>query len=616
MGKILTLDENTINKIAAGEVVERPASVVKELVENSIDAGASRINIEIKKGGISFIKIWDNGSGIEEDDVVIAFDRHSTSKIKHSTELSSIMSLGFRGEALASIAAVSKVEMVTRTKSKPYGIKINVIGGNIENINQIGTPIGTNIIVRDLFYNTPARFKFLKRDATEGGYVSDIVNRIALGSPSISIQLVSNGSTIINTPGNSDLLSTIVSIYGIDVGKSALEMNYNDDLVRITGYTGEPVISRSNRNYQSIFVNGRYVKSKLITSAIDEAYRTYLMKNRFAFVVLKIEINPAAIDINVHPAKMEVRFSDESRIYRAVYHAIRNALLSGSKIKEIRVDDTSKLTNTSIENEDIKVDNYRQTSILDESNQSGIFDNGTLPVEKMQNNPMVDSNRLVLKEIGQQYVSSNVQQDIENIETRSNISRDIKDALLIGQLFSTYIVLQKDDYILIVDQHAAHERIIFEEIKRKFSNNEPMSQTLIVPIVIDLTYQEIRTLDEHREFFNKLGFIYEEFGNNSIIIRAVPYGEVSENENEIFLQLLDIAATSVKEDYNVIVDRALYKIACKAAVKANMSLENEETMEMLKKLSMLENPYTCPHGRPTIIRISKDELEKIFKRRL
>jgi DNA mismatch repair protein MutL len=616
MSKIITLDESTINKIAAGEVVERPAAVVKELVENSIDAGATRINIEIKKGGISFIKVSDNGSGIEEDDVVIAFDRHSTSKIKHSTELSSIMSLGFRGEALASIAAVSKVEMVTRTKSKPYGIQINLTGGNIENISQTGAPIGTLIAVRDIFYNTPARFKFLKRDATEAGYVSDIVNRIALSNPSISIKLESNGSTIINTPGNNDLLSTIVSIYGTDVGKSVLEINYNDDLVSITGYAGEPKISRSNRNYQSIFVNGRYVKSKLITSAIDEAYRTYLMKNRFAFVVLKIEINPVAIDINVHPAKMEVRFSDESRIYRAVYHAIRNTLLSGSKIKEIKVDDNSKLTNSSIKSEDIEAVNYRQTSILDESNQRGIFQNSALPVEKMQNSPTIDSNKLVLKENGKHYDSLNAQQDIQNIETETNISRDIKDARLIGQLFSTYIILQKDDYIFIVDQHAAHERIIFEEIKRRFSNNEPMSQTLIVPTVIDLTYQEIKTLDEHRDFFNKLGFIYEEFGNNSIIVRAVPYGEVSEDEREIFLQLLDIATTYVKEDYNVITDRALYKIACKAAVKANMSLENEETMEMLKKLSMLENPYTCPHGRPTIIRISKAELEKIFKRRL
>lgn len=336
MGKIITLDEGTINKIAAGEVVERPTSVVKELVENSIDAGATRIDIEIKKGGISFIKILDNGSGIEEDDIVIAFERHSTSKLKHSDELPSILSLGFRGEALASIAAVSKLEMITRTKNNPYGIKIYIEGGNIVNVSQIGSPVGTSIIVRELFYNTPARFKFLKRDATESGYVSDIVNRIALGNPPISLKFISNGASIIHTPGNSDLLSTIVSVYGIDIGKSVLEIDYKDDLVTITGYAGEPVISRSNRNYQSIFVNGRYVKSKLIASAIDEAYKTYLMKNKFAFAVLKIEINPAAIDVNVHPAKMEIRFSDESGIYRAVYHAIRNALLSGGKILEIK----------------------------------------------------------------------------------------------------------------------------------------------------------------------------------------------------------------------------------------------------------------------------------------
>ncbi|NSW89958.1 MAG: DNA mismatch repair endonuclease MutL [Firmicutes bacterium] len=594
MGKIITLDEGTINKIAAGEVVERPASVVKELVENSIDAGASRINVEVKNGGVSFIKVIDNGSGIEEDDVIIAFERHSTSKIKHSDDLSSILSLGFRGEALASIAAVSKVEMVTRTLNKPYGIQIYVQGGNIEYIKQTGAPVGTSVIVKDLFFNTPARFKFLKKDTTEGGYVSDIISRIALSNPGISFKLVSNGATIIHTPGNNDLLSTIVSIYGTDIGKSVIEISYKDDLIRITGYAGGAEISRSNRNYQSLFVNGRYVKSKLVTSAIDEAYRTYLMKNRFAFIVLKIEIDPSAIDVNVHPAKMEVRFSDEQSIYRAVYHAVNNALSRGSKIIEVKTEKETffKESSPGYVNQDIQAQPGQNLYKYSPDKQSPVVQNRVQKNEDIEN------------------------ESLRNLEAQNSISRDITGAHIIGQLFSTYVLLQKDDYLLIIDQHAAHERIIFEEMKSRFSSNKPMSQTLMVPVVINLTHQEIKTLDENKEFFNRLGFIYEEFGNNSIVIRAVPYGGCDGNEKEMFLELLDIVTSPVKENNNIITDRALYKIACKVAVKANMNLDNKETLEMLKKLSGLGNPYTCPHGRPTIIKISKDELEKMFKRRL
>jgi DNA mismatch repair protein MutL len=594
MGKIIALDEGTINRIAAGEVIERPASIVKELVENSIDAGASKIDVKIKRGGIPFIRVWDNGSGIEKEDVRAAFERHSTSKIKHSTELSSVLSLGFRGEALASIAAVSKVEMVTRTESTSYGTKINLAGGNIIDISQVGASVGTLITIKDVFYNTPARFKFLKRDSTESGYVADILNRIALSSPSISIGLENNGTKVINTPGNNDLLSTIVSIYGTEVGKSVLKIEYEDELVSITGYAGKPEISRSNRNHQSIFVNGRYTKSKILTAAIDEAYRTYLMKNRFAFLVLKIEINPSTIDINVHPTKMEVRFSDESNIFRAVYHSINNTLIRESKIREI---------NSGISMNKEENDNFKKNI-----NTLGNNDEPKLPLEEVNN--------FLIGEVNKSYNNLEIREDVLDTEAKTDISQSIGGAKLIGQLFSTYIVLQKDSNIFVIDQHAAHERIVFEELKKKYFNNEPLSQGLISPYVINLTYQELKAFGEHKDFFNKLGYIYEEFGNNSIMIRALPYGEAFEDEKENLLQLLDILIDSVKEDYNAIIDKVLYKIACKTAIKANMNLKGEETKELLKKLLTLDNPYTCPHGRPTAVKISKDEIEKIFKRRL
>lgn len=587
MGKIITLDENTINKIAAGEVVERPASVVKELVENSIDAKASKISVEIKKGGITYIKVTDNGVGIAEDDVAIAFERHSTSKIKHSGELSAILSLGFRGEALASIAAVSNIEMITSTKDKAYGLRANVEGGHIQSIGQTGAPIGTSIIVKNLFFNTPARFKFLKKDATEAGYVSDIVSRIALGNPSIAVELINNGITIINTPGNGDLLSTITSIYGIEVGKSVLEISYKDDLLEIKGYVGEPKISRPNRNHQSLFLNGRYIKSKPVTSAIDEAFKTYVMRNKFAFAVLMIKINPSLVDINVHPTKMEVRFSADSDIYRGVYYAIKNSLSNNCKIKEIETDEPFELRKT------------------------------TLPIEGIQSRIVSEQDGIISNDIEElQYTDSRIDLPVQEFREDVEIYSGIKDARLVGQLFSTYIVLQKDDYILLIDQHAAHERIMFEKIRENYLNNETMSQDLIVPIVINLTYQDLKTLEEHKEFFIKVGFIYEEFGNNSIIIRAVPYGEIGLNGKEYFLELLNIAESYTKRNYSDLIENILYNIACKAAVKANMRLEKDEVVELLKKLLTMENPYTCPHGRPTIVKIPKIEIEKIFKRKL
>ena len=591
MGKIITLDQDTVIKIAAGEVVENPASVVKEIVENSIDAEATRIKIDIKKGGVPFIKISDNGFGIEEDDIEKVFMRHSTSKIKNANDIYSIYSLGFRGEALASIAAVSKIELVTRTKNMEYGLSVYAENGEVNHIKKTGAPYGTTVIVKDLFYNTPARFKFLKKDATEAGYISDIIIHLALGNPSISFSLTSNNIAVLRTPGDGNLLNTIASIYGQELVDLIEKIDFNDESIEISGYAGIPIISRSNRKHQSIFVNGRYIKSKLITSAIDEAYKTYLMKNKHAFIVLNIKINPFDIDVNVHPSKMEVKFKNEQEIYKAVYHAVNNAVISVNKVFEINP--KSKV----ITNENKKISDEQthiKTEFIKTEFTENLFDNyasfDNCYTIKDSFSPKID------------YVS-----DTENLS----------DINIIGQLFSTYILIQKGDYLYLIDQHAAHERIKYEEIKEKFLNNVPVSQTLIAPIVINLTYDELNALNENKNFFNRLGYEFEEFGPNSVIIRGVPYGSYYENEVEkkTFLDLLDIISTSAAESIDAIAEKIMYRMACKAAIKANMEISRIETIEMLKKLSKLQNPYTCPHGRPTAIKISKGELEKMFKRR-
>jgi len=583
MGKIIILDENTSNMIAAGEVVERPASVVKELIENSIDAGADNISIEIKNGGISYIKIADNGTGIDEDDIEIAFERHSTSKIKSSEDLESISTLGFRGEALASIAAVSHVQLTTRTRNRPYGMYFEIRGGRIIEAKQTGCPTGTTFVVRDLFFNTPARYKFLKKDSTESGYVSDIITRIALGNPHISFRFTSNGSGIIHTPGNNDLLSVIFSIYGRETAKEIIAVDYQDNSIKITGYAGKPGIARANRNHQSIFVNGRYVKSKIIISAVDEAYKTFLMKNKYAFVVLKIETNPLLIDVNVHPAKMEIRFSNEQDIFRSVYHAVNNALLG-------RTDGTA-------------------ADILKKSEETFKFRN---KLDELENNKAE-------QKLNDRYNKANecineAESDYRGEAEEIQEENRFEDAKIIGQIFSTYIILQWGDRVLLMDQHAAHERINYEKMKMNYSNNEPIAQVLLTPVVLELTPSELRFLNENGAFFNRMGFTFEVFGNNSIILRSVPCKETGSDIKAVFLEVLDFAESSGNKDFNMIADEALYTIACKAAVKANTKLDSVEIRNLLKELSKLENPYTCPHGRPTVIEITKHELERMFKR--
>lgn len=705
MGKIVILDENTSNQIAAGEVVERPASVVKELVENSIDAGSSSISIEISNGGISLIKVVDNGKGIDEDDVEIAFERHSTSKIRKADDLESITTLGFRGEALASIASVSLVELTTRVKDKQYGKYIKIQGGVVKEVRQTGCPVGTTFIVRDLFYNTPARFKFLKKDSTEAGYISDMVNRIALGNQNISMKLINNRSSVIHTPGNNDLLSTIFSLYGKDTAKEVLEVKYQDEKIEVYGYTGKPEIARANRNYQSIYINGRYVKNKTISAAIDEAYKTFLMKNKFPFIVLHIRINPLFVDVNVHPTKMEVRFSDEQAIFKAVYHAVNNALLSKSLIRNVEmpekpknffkfehsnipkkdfIQEDLKLKSGFLEkeiekaksDEDSNFEKNKKVNIdtniylqktdnkevkfskniediekikplpkdADKTTARGGFEEAEAKAnynevnKKLENkegnknsvevdnsvsithkaddidNKILEDNNSVDKS-SEAANSADITQDNVKSCDKTSEENQLLNARIIGQVFSTYILLQNGDNLLMIDQHAAHERIMFEALKKKYKRNESLCQYLLSSVVIELTNQEVKIVEENREKLNKLGFVFENFGNNSIILRSVPV-ELSDNASakEAFLDILDFIMSDKRKDNILVEEEALYRVACKSAVKANKRLDELEIKKILKDLINIENPYTCPHGRPTIIKITKYEFEKMFKR--
>lgn len=685
MGRIVILDENTSNQIAAGEVVERPASVVKELVENSIDAGSTSISVEIKKGGIALIKVVDNGSGIEEDDVEIAFERHATSKIRSSSDLDSISTLGFRGEALASIASVSSVELTTRVKDKPYGRYLKIQGGVLKESNQTGCPVGTSFTVSNLFYNTPARYKFLKKDSTEAGYVSDIVGRIALGNPHISMRLTSNGSTVIHTPGNNDLLSTIFSLYGKETAKACLKIEYQDEKVKINGYAGKPEIARGNRNQQSIFINGRYIRNKVIASAIDEAYKTYLLKNKFAFIVLNIEVNSMLVDVNVHPTKMEVRFSDEQDIFRAVYHAVNNALQSKSLIRDAELLEKPK-NYFAFESVNKPKTDYKQQKIYTFVCEPKVKDTADLP--ESDEKPSEDKNTAVanIRNIETDKLSENcgkvdvVNADkIRDVKSTISCSEDIKDfsieqnnqkedektykktvtpesktvdlcekelphketkvqdmeyaeertseskknddtgvillnSKIIGQAFFTYILLQYEDNLIIIDQHAAHERIKYEELKKRYRDNDSMAQYLLTPAVVELTDQEMRAVEEDREMLNKFGFIFENFGNNSVIVRSVPLECDDAGVRKTFLEVVDFIMSKDKKDNRIIEDEVLYKIACKSAIKANKRLEEIEIKDIIEKLVGMDNPHTCPHGRPVIIKLSKYQFEKMFKR--
>ena len=809
MGNIVLLDDLTINKIAAGEVIERPASVIKEMVENSIDAGANNVTIEIKNGGISYIRITDNGKGIARDDVELAFERHATSKIRSAEDLQDVRSMGFRGEALASIAAIANVELVTKTKDEEIGTKAIIEGGDVLGIEDTACMQGTSITVRNLFYNTPVRYKFLKKDFTEAGYIEDIVTRIALVHPEISIKLINSGKTIIQTNGNGDLKTVIYSIYGKDIAEHVLPVSYEYEYIKINGVVGRKEIARSNRSTQMFFVNKRYVKDKTLSASVEQAFKGMLPIGKFAFLVLDLEMNPNKVDVNVHPAKLEVLFEEESVAFKAVYNAIKDALLRENlmpereKNKEIKEasKDAFKIENNILEdiykkrNEEKKTkeevvsnvessnspkidfgvlngnfdvmqkikelqenlkkevnsnpnleftDTYKEmeqkyNSIIEDANNSeNLIDNNVVDEEvktiednniienvaeekndeelnreevtnsqdiKEENNSQnVDSinqeiedntaqtivvNTVPISEdasINEGQETKNEELNTENVVTEQEnnevdnkeIENQPEDKMeeanekilsfeemykqmfgkepyggrrkvekvdtskndeettaqnisvfeeveeykkpqaykFIGIAFKTYILLEIDNELYIMDQHAAHERIMYEKVKSNFySDEEKNCQMLLLPDIITLTTKEMNIARDNFELFEKAGFMLEEFGENTIKLSGVPDVCVDLDTKELFMETLDEINTVARTAKQEKEEKFIATVACKAAVKANMALSKEEVDSLMKKLLELPNPFTCPHGRPTVIKMSKYEIERKFARK-
>ena len=688
MGKIVLLDELTINKIAAGEVIERPASVVKELVENSIDAGATNITVEIQNGGISKIRIIDNGSGMNKDDLEFAFERHATSKIRKADDLENVKSMGFRGEALASIAAIAHVELTTKTEDDETGHKIVVEGGKVLEMEDSASQKGTTITVSNLFFNTPVRYKFLKRDFTEAGYIEDAVTRIALANPNIAIKLINGNKTIIQTNGNGDLKTVIYNIYGKEIAEGLLEVNYEYEGIKVTGAIGKPEIARSNRSYQMFFVNKRYIKDKTLSAGVEQAFKGLIPIGKYGVVILNIEIEPNKIDVNVHPTKLEIRFQEEQKVFKAIYHSVKETLLKGDLVKEpekeekieqqtidakmgipeIEGSKQEKVESVLEQKEEVKkpsfmglfkkkekdsdefIENYSTNTLEEIFAQKNVGQTQEIKIpteeqkEKMDNiiekqkeleNPIVEEptsknfDEMYVKTFGKLPETQIAEQNSNKIDNKTlkkveNISvfeekesyNNIPNYKFIGALFSTYIVIEIKDEVYIIDQHAAHERVMYEKVKKNFySNMEKDSQIMLLPDIIELSHKEKSIVKENTELFKKAGFIIEEFGDNTIRLIGVPSLCMDLDTKELFLEILDeidtVAITAKQEKE----DKFISTIACKAAVKANMKLTKEEVDTLMRQLLVLPNPFTCPHGRPTAIKMTRYDIERKFNRK-
>ena len=776
MGNIVLLDELTINKIAAGEVIERPASVVKEMVENSIDAGATSITVEIKNGGISFIKVSDNGKGIASDDLEIAFERHATSKIRSADDLNTVTSMGFRGEALASIAAVANVELVSKTENQEIGYRVVVEAGDVLEKEEAGCRTGTTITVRNLFFNTPVRYKFLKKDYTESGYIEDAITRIALVNPNVAIKLINTGKTVIQTNGSGNLKDVVYSIYGKDIASNILEVNYKYEDIEVTGVIGKPEIARSNRANQLFFVNKRYIKDKTLTAATEQSYKGLIPIGKFGFTILNLEMNPAKVDVNVHPAKLEVRFQEENKVFQAVYHAVKETLLKGElvadpekslrdengekkidrsavsfeeRLKNLReskkennqglfgfrkqnekqiekyTDEESKIKtniledvynsknkeknllnnndnaelevgkpidttdvleqlkkmrekieeelkeNKNIRLEDVSLDKSREEKEKEEKDDKlevGIeeerqenkqeiteeqkekidkvnealenIDNKEIKeefgeikqkMEELNNNPKVvseDFDEMYRKLFGRSPIADveeKKEKDTNNAIdiVKSNISMFDTDEKFqkptykfIGIIFKTYIILEIGEEMYILDQHAAHERIMYEKVKKNYYSDEVKdSQLLLLPDVITLTHKEMDIAKENIPMFEKAGFTLEEFGENTIKLTGVPTVCLDLDTKELFLETLDEINTVARTAKQEKEEKFIATVACKSAVKANMALTKEEVEKLMDELLKLPNPFTCPHGRPTVIKMTKYDIERKFARK-
>ena len=765
MGNIVLLDDLTINKIAAGEVIERPASVVKEMVENSIDAGANNIVVEIKNGGISYIKISDNGKGIAQDDLEIAFERHATSKIRSADDLDTVKSMGFRGEALASIAAVANVELISKTEEQETGYRIVVEAGNVLEKEEIGCRTGTTITVRNLFFNTPVRYKFLKKDYTESGYIEDVITRIALVNPGIAIKLINTGKTVIQTNGSGDFKNVVYSIYGRDIANGIEEVNYNYEDITVTGVIGKPEIARSNRSNQLFFVNKRYIKDKTLTAATEQAYKGLITIGKFGFVILNLGMDPAKVDVNVHPAKLEVRFQEENKVFQAIYHAIKDTLLKSELVKDSMKEKEEKnrfdRNTTSFEErlrkiqeakkennefgglfgfrkqheKEIEAYNNRESEIKTNNIVEDVYSNKEQEKTENSNNPkeeigepldttdilqklkdMKEKMEAEIKEKQEEHEKheeekakenqegqddQEVQQIQEKTEDQENSEKDqndnfqlkeepkekydlkqelseikekmdklndapknvtedfnemytklfgrppIKDEDLqkednnaidllkdnismfenvgkdekpqyrfVGIMFKTYIILEMKNEMYMIDQHAAHERVLYEKIKKNYYSDEVKeSQLMLLPDVITLTHKEMDIAKENMDIFKKAGFMLEEFGENTIKLTGVPTVCIDLDTKSLFLDTLDAINTVARTAKQEKEERFIATVACKAAVKAGMDLSEEEVNKLMDQLLRLPNPFTCPHGRPTTIKMTRYDIERKFSRK-
>ena len=737
---IKVLEQSTIDKIAAGEVIERPLSIVKELIENSVDAGSTRITVEIKEGGISMIRVTDNGCGIAADEVRTAYLSHATSKLNTADDLVGIGTLGFRGEALSTIAAVTETEMITKTRDSMTGVKYVIKGGKEEELVEIGAPDGTTIISKNIFFNTPARLKFLKTSMTEGAYISDLVNHMALSHPEISFKLISNGKNVISTAGDGRLKETIYSLYGSDITKSLLPVDYSYEDIRITGFIGKPFLSKGNRSFENYFVNKRYIKSNVINKAIEEAYKTYVMQHRFPFTVLFLEVNPESCDVNIHPAKLEFRYDNEKALFHAVFHAVHdtlqekellpdaeadygqrqtiytpvkhnNAERSKYQAEQIRISDNRNINTT----EQLKNTETRSVSDIQEQNINTESQNPNIPEqlkntetqpvsnisEQNKNTDSQDSNSsgqinnsstgtgsktesarrsdaaniksfssinnsgsssknsysilesILPKEYRDQLHESRSYTESEAVNPDNEAATASKseaiassesdsisvnsDALLkaqgeqlktfqylskealskhhiIGQLFKTYWLTEYNNELYIMDQHAAHEKVNYETFLAEFKERRIVSQQLFPPLIITLSAAEKLAVMDNIEYFNKTGFEIGDFGGNEVNISAVPVNLIGLDPKDIFLEFAEYLSSGVTGLTEDIFVRKLGTMGCKAAIKGNQEISLSEAEALIEKLLTLENPYTCPHGRPTIIRMTKDELDKKFKR--
>lgn len=663
MQHIQVLDQVTIDKIAAGEVIERPASIVKELVENAIDAGATHVTIEIEEGGISLIRITDDGSGIMKEDIRNAFLRHSTSKIRNVEDLLHITSLGFRGEALSSIAAVTKVEVITKTKEAILGTRYVIEGGQELSLDEAGASDGTTFIIRQLFYNVPARRKFLKTAMTEAGHVQDLLIRLALSHPEVAFRFLNNNQEKLRTSGSGKLKDVIYNIYGRDVASNLLELDYRQGGIYITGYLGKPLITRGNRNFETFFVNGRYVKSTMISRAVEDAYKDFMMQHKFPFVVLHFQVDTETVDVNVHPTKMELRFQNQQEVYKTVFEAIHRQLLEPELIPQVEVPEP--LTSPVQEKKktpspDLKlvrrvmpsdskeaavsiattpIDSAAQTvpePVKEEPHNEDYF------IRKMRERVMSYHNRNSSAEVKDQKKIFRPEEQKKRIQTSVReattykinetpvvqkpeqlnlfeeklLKREVRaEYRLIGQVFDTYWLVQFHDNLYIIDQHAAHERVLYERTLKEMKNREFTSQYLSPPIILTLSMQEAELLKTHKERFERIGFEIEPFGGEEYAIRAVPANLFSIAKKELFMEMLDNLADGLSTNMTPdIIDEKVASMSCKAAVKGNNRLSAQEVDALIGELLELENPYHCPHGRPTIIAMSKKELEKKFKR--